>query len=176
MSHALPRDLSRAHVPEHEAAVTPFPLTPTRPAEDPGPGRRAGGPIDPVEAEHTLAQTRDEVGARLIDVCAVLDTESRIEVRWIAGAHPGTVAAVAATHAPVELTAEEVARQLSTLGWRVRFTSRSPVPCLDAGDAGHALRAVIHEGRALLTLRGADVAVGPRRSRQLVAPEGGSRS
>ena len=132
-------------------------------------------PQDPEAAEHELAQTHDEVGLLLTDVCAAIDAEARIEVHWRSGSRYGSVRAVASTHAPLDLTPEDVFRQLGGLGWHVRFTSRGPVPCLDARDGDHALRAVIHEGRALLTLTGPDVAVGPRRSGELVNADGVGR-
>lgn len=172
MSHAVPLDPMYARFRERHPEVTLVLLAAPQADGDVataplGPGD-AVEVADPEESDHALAQTRDDVGALLVDVCAALDVEARIEVHWRSGSRNGAVRAVATTHAPLSLTAQETRLQLAGLGWRVRFTSRAPVPCLDARIGDHALRAVIHQGRVLLTLTGPDVVVGPRRSVRLV--------
>lgn len=140
----------------------------------PGGGADGGppaAPLDPVEAEHALAQSQDEVGQRLVDVCAAVGVEARIEVHWRSGSvagTAGTVRALATAHAPTDVTPGEVYGLLAELGWRVRFTSRAPVPCLDARRDDDVLRAVFHQGHVLITVTGHDIAVGRRRSEQLV--------
>lgn len=126
---------------------------------------------DPALAAHDLEQARDDVGSLLTDVCALLEIEARIEVDWRSGTRPGTVQATATAHGPLPGRPEDVPAALTTVGWRARLTSRTPVPCIDARLDGHALRIVVHRGRALLTLHGDDVVVGRARSRALVAPE-----
>ncbi|TGO06551.1 hypothetical protein SERN_0743 [Serinibacter arcticus] len=148
------------------------------PADDVGSdpaGAVEASPPDPDLAAHDLEQARDDVGSLLTDVCALLEVEARIEVDWRSGSRAGAVQATATAHGPLPGLPAEIPSTLRSAGWHARLTSSSPVPCVDARLAGHALRIVVHRGRAVLTLRGDDVVVGRARSRALVAPERISR-
>ena len=151
-------------------------LLPADDAVEPaGPSRPDLDEPDPALAAHDLEQARDDVGSLLTDVCALLEIEARIEVDWRSGSRAGAVQATATAHGPLPGPPAEIPTTLMAAGWHARLTSTSPVPCVDARLAGHALRIVVHRGRAVLTLRGDDVAVGRVRSLALVAPEGVSR-
>ncbi len=169
MSRPVPLDPMYERFRERHPDVTLVLL----PADDAADAEGAGpvSPSDLEEAEHDLEQARDDVGSLLTDVCAVLEIEGRIEVDWRSGERTGAVHAVATTHAPLAITADEALHRLRSFAWEGRFTSRAPVPYIDARRGEFALRLVVHEGRARITLRGDDVVVGPRRSAALVGKD-----